>query len=201
MAIPEQPDCTICGARIAIRPLRVTDLAEMSAWEPHPDPLLEDYNIAHETAAEWYSWLRHRLQHRWAYAIRNDADVLIGHLSLRHLDFPHSSRLGFSIAAQYVERGYGQDAMRAFLGYYFDALRFEEMRLDVSGANPRARHLYQKLGFQDVGTFWREAPWRAQPTAETRRHFRWGRIRFFEMRLTAKDWVRMYAGREECQPK
>ncbi|MBN1933274.1 MAG: GNAT family N-acetyltransferase [Anaerolineae bacterium] len=196
MAIPEQPDCTIRGARVEIRRLRTGDLAEMRAWEPHQDPLLQDYNLSYETAAEWHSWLRHRLRHRWAYAIRNGGDVLIGHLSLRHLDVPRSSRLGFSIAAQYVDQGYGQDAMGAFLDYYYDTLSFEEMRLDVSGANPRARHLYQKLGFQEVGTFWREAPWGAKPTPETRRHFRWGRIRFFEMRLTAIDWRRISVDRE-----
>jgi diamine N-acetyltransferase len=196
MAIPRQPDCLIRGSRVEIRPLRVDDLPEMRAWRPHEDPLLQDYNLSYETLSEWTSWLRHRLRHRWAYAIRNEDGVLVGHLSLRNLDIPHSSRLGISIAAQYIDRGYGMDAMIAFLDYYFDTLNFEEMRLDVSGANPRARHLYQALGFREVGSFWREAPWGAQPTPETRRDFRWGRIRFFEMQLTASEWRRRRAAPE-----
>lgn len=195
MAIPSQPDCIVRGTRVEIRPLRLDDLAEMRAWKPHRDPLLQDYNLAYETATEWQSWLRHRLRHRWAYAIRNRDGVLIGQLSLRHLDVPHSSRLGFSLAAQYVGQGYGRDAMEAFLSYYFDSLNFDEMRLDVSGANLRARHVYQKLGFQTVGSFWREAPWGATPTVETRRYYRWGQIRFFEMQLSAREWRRIHAAR------
>jgi diamine N-acetyltransferase len=195
MAIPRQPDCLIRSTRVEIRPLRVDDLAELSAWEQHTDPLLQDYNVSYDTATEWQSWLHHRLRHRWAYAIRNENGVLVGHLSLRNLDFPISSRLGLSIAPQFVDQGYGQDAMEAFLPYYFDRLNFAEMRLDVSGANRRARHVYLKLGFRDVGAFWREAPWGAKPTPETRRHFRWGRIRFFEMRLTASEWIQIRAAR------
>jgi diamine N-acetyltransferase len=196
MDIPRQPDCILRGDLVEIRPLRTQDLAELSAWEPHQDPLLRDYNVSYETVTEWHSWLRHRLRHRWAYAIRNRDRLLVGHLSLRQLNVPHSSRLGLSIAAQHVDRGYGQDTMEVFLSYYFDVLNFEEMRLDVSGANPRARHVYEKLGFGVMGTFWREAPWGAKPTRETRRHFRWGRIRHFEMRLAATDWRRIRAARE-----
>ena len=176
--------------------MRFHDLPEMRAWQPHEDPLLQDYNLSYETETEWQSWLRHRLRHRWVYAIRNRDGLLIGHLSLRHLDIPHSSRLGFSLGAQYVGQGYGRDAMEAFLTYYFDVLSFDQMCLDVSGANPRGRHLYQKLGFGTVGSFWREAPWGAMPNPETRRYFRWGRLRFLDMRLSATEWRRIRAARE-----
>jgi RimJ/RimL family protein N-acetyltransferase len=190
MAIPPQPDCILRGALVEIAPLRPADLVEMRAWEPHQDPLLRDYNVSYETDGEWHSWLRNRLRHRWAYAIRIHEGALVGHLSLRQLELPHSSRLGLSIAAAHVNLGYGQDALHVFLDYYFDVLGFDQIRLDVSGANPRARHVYQKLGFQEVAAFWREAPWGAKPTPATRRFFRWGRIRHFEMRLKSIQWRR-----------
>ncbi len=189
-AIPPQPDCSIEGARVIIRPLRVRDLPEIAAWEPHSDPLLAPYNFCIDSTAGWRRWLQRRRQDRWPYAIKSRAGVLLGHLSLRHIDCPHSARLAVMLAARHVNQGYGQDAMCSFLDYYFRGLGFEEMRLDVCGANRRARHLYQKLGFMQLNSFWVEASqFQASDLPEQYLcHWRRGKLRHFEMRLKSARW-------------
>jgi len=194
-AIPLQPDCFLEGERVQIRPLRLADLPEMAAWEPHTAPLLRDYNLSISSPAGWRNWLQKRRRHRWLYAIRNQEGVLVGRLSLRHIDSPRSARLGITVAASYVNHGYGRAAMRAFLDYYFERLGFEEMRLDVSAVNLRARRLYQELGFRTLNSFWRTAPMDGDWAREKRyrRHFRRGKMRFYEMRLSAREWWRVRA--------
>ncbi len=175
----------------------MVDLPEMAAWEPHTDPLLADYNMSCKSADDWRDWLQLRLQHRWCYGIHNLNDGLVGHISLRELDPPRSSRLGITIAAQYVNQRYGHDALGAFLDYYFGRLGFQELRLDVSGANLRARRVYQDLGFEQVESSWRLASpterWGLVRDRARLRHFHRGRVRFFEMRLLAAEWRRVRA--------
>ena len=48
--------------------------------------------------------------------------------------------------------GYGTDAMRAIVGWAFDMLRLERIWLDVYAFNPRARVVYERLGFVHEGT-------------------------------------------------
>ena len=194
-ACPPQPDCFLFGRHVQIRPLRVADLPEMAAWEPHTDPLLRMYNLQFDSAANWRRWLARRSEQRWLYGIRSLEGVLIGHLSLRQLDPPRSARLGITLAAGHLGRGYGTDAVRIFLDYYFGGLGFEVMRLDVSGANIRARRLYRRLGFRQLGSFWQVASraedWSSVEDRQRLRHYRQGQVRYFEMRLRASGWQRI----------
>ena len=187
--IPPQPDCRLFGSLVRIQPLRYSDLGEMLRWQQFTDPLLRDYNVPFRNLANGERWLRLRLQERWAYSIRNLAQALVGHMSLRQLDPPYTSRLGIGMAPEFVGRGYGQDTMRVFLDYYFDMLGFREMRLDVSALNPRALHLYRTLGFRERGHFWRSAPVGFVTPVKDPAAVRRRQIRFIEMSLRASEWV------------
>lgn len=187
-----QPDCLLVGRKVQIRPLRFADLPELASWEPHTDPILQSYNLHIESMASWRRWLQGRLQSRWAYAIRNVEGELVGHMSLRQIDHPRSARLGITIAAAFTGRGHGLDTLRVFLDYYFGDLGFREMRLDVSGANLRARRLYRKLGFRQLHSFWLTASYEDEgilaQRAWMRSHIRQGKERYFEMSLTVNQW-------------
>lgn len=193
--IPRQPDCRLEGDLVTIEPLRTGDLAEMLAWERFDDPLLDDYNVPFETLASGERWLRRRLTERWAYGIRNGQQKLVGHLSLRQLDLPWTSRLGITLAPPHVGQGYGRDSLDVFIDYYFRELQVAEMRLDVSALNPRAVRLYRTLGFVTEGSFWRQAPWGLDRQQADPQHLRRGKIRFYEMRLLAREWVERSAAR------
>ncbi len=191
--IPLQPDCCLRGELTCIQPLRPADLPEMLAWERYAAPLLQEYNLPFTTPAEGEAWLNARAERRWVYAIRNRAGMLVGQISLRQVELCRSSRLGIAMGAQHTGRGYGRDALVTLLDYYFGELRFAEMRLDVSGPNLRARRLYQTLGFRPMGHFWLDAPAGAAPTGVDRAHLRGSKLRYYEMRLRAREWAGLRA--------
>ena len=191
--VPPQPDCYLCGRRVVVHPLRTGDLPEMDHWRLHPNRHLLEHNLSFAAPADRETWLRKRLWSRWAYAIRNLNGILVGHFSLRDMDIPRSTRLGIGLAAQYVGFGYGSDALRTFLDYYFSELGFREMRLDVSSANIRAHQLYLKLGFDQVGSFWRRSPAGVDWGFSDGPNYRKGRVRYIEMRMRARDWGRVQA--------
>lgn len=88
------------------------------------------------------------------FAVRTLADDrLIGFVALFSIEWANAAgvmALGVG-EPEYRERGYGTDIMRTILRYAFDELNLHRVGLDVNGNNPRAIHVYEKLGFQREG--------------------------------------------------
>ena len=85
---------------------------------------------------------------------RVDDDRPIGTIGLFEMDLRNGSAgLGISIGDPAdTGQGYGTDAMRAIVGWAFDMLRLERVWLDVYDFNPRARLVYERVGFVHEGT-------------------------------------------------
>ena len=60
--------------------------------------------------------------------------------------------------AAYRERGYGTDALRAFLGFLFDTVGLHRVWLATYDYNARARRVYEKVGFVQEGVM-RQSDW------------------------------------------
>ncbi len=76
-----------------------------------------------------------------------------GEVVLNDIDWTNKSA-NFRIAissAENREKGYGTAAARLILRHAFDVLRLHRIELSVFGFNPRARHVYKKLGFVREG--------------------------------------------------
>jgi RimJ/RimL family protein N-acetyltransferase len=109
---------------------------------------------------------------------RLEDDRPLGTIGLFELDLRNGSAgLGISIGDPAdTGRGHGTDAMRALLGWAFDMLRLERIWLDVYAFNPRARLVYERLGFVHEGTLRHAA-------------FRFGEYVDFErMSILAGEW-------------
>ncbi len=48
-------------------------------------------------------------------------------------------------------QGYGTDALRCLLKFCFHVLNLHRVELGVFDYNPRAKHVYEKVGFKEVG--------------------------------------------------
>ncbi len=59
----------------------------------------------------------------------------------------------------YRERGYGSDAITAFLAFLFDTVGLHRVWLETYDYNARARRVYEKLGFVQEGVA-RESSWK-----------------------------------------
>lgn len=82
-----------------------------------------------------------------------ETDELIGEVVLNEIDPDNRSaniRIGIR-SHEYRGKGYGTEAMTQMLRYGFEALKLHRIHLGVYTFNPRAIHVYEKLGFKRDG--------------------------------------------------
>jgi aminoglycoside 6'-N-acetyltransferase len=65
-------------------------------------------------------------------------------------DYEHA-RIDISVAGELLERGLGTDALRTLLRYLADVRCHHRFTIDPAVDNPRAIHVYEKVGFRPVG--------------------------------------------------
>jgi len=188
------------GEKVIIRPMVREDVEKMRAWRPFTDPLDALLNGSQHRSdlSIWFQQQANDPSRRW-YAIEDFAGHLIGRLSLRHIVERKSARLGITLSPDYLGQGYGTDAIRTFLAYYFRELGFEVLYLDVAAPNRRAIRCYEKCGFKRIGSHYRGigsdkrlAFLRDEKYRDIRRFFkkRWGRntVLFYDMKIEKKDF-------------
>lgn len=87
---------------------------------------------------------------RATFGIFDERDDFIGTTELYDVR-AGSATLGIIIGEKtHWSRGYGPEAMRALLGYAFDHLGLELVRLETFGDNQRAQAAFKKVGFCEV---------------------------------------------------
>jgi RimJ/RimL family protein N-acetyltransferase len=108
--------------------------------------------------------------------------------------------LGIGFGQQYVSRGYGSEALRLFLDYYFNRLGFQRLVLDVAAINVRALRCYERCGFKRTGSSYQPLPWNAdtlfmedEPYRHLRKYIRsdgWREMALsYDMVLERGDWL------------
>lgn len=197
------PEVRLQSRRLNIRTMRRDDLDAVDAWRPFTDPLYALWNIPQSTSLSrdiWFTMHGSDSSRMW-FVIEREADgQVVGTLSLREIVEHVSARLGITLGADYVDQGYGTEALRTFLTYYFEKLGFQRMLLDVAAANARAIHVYRRLGFQQLGSHYRNIPKETdlsflQKEAYRplrpffRRHFGQMQLLFYDMVLERRDWL------------
>lgn len=189
------------GPRVTIRPMKRADLDAMMQWRPFADPLYKPFDFPRQSRAEqirWFEW-RSRDPRRRLYTIEDEKQEVIGSLTLREIKMRHSARLGITIGADFVSHGYGTEALRLFLDYYFGEMGFARIDLDVAATNLRAMRTYQALGFREVGQHYRaaDAPsYRILQQEPRYRHLRrffrrqgsMTQVLFHDMVMTREEW-------------
>lgn len=85
--------------------------------------------------------------------IVKETDELIGEVVLNEID-PDNRSANIRIGIQgdkYRGKGFGTEAMTQMLRYGFETLKLHRIHLGVYAFNPRAIHVYEKLGFKRDG--------------------------------------------------
>lgn len=191
------------SARVAIRVFTRADLDRRCAWPRYEDPVFEHLNLRLPGPAQREVWF----QREWAarrpywFAVDDEQGELIGSITLREVSrWRKSTRLGIHVHPGRLDKGYGTEAMRLFLDYYFNLLGWRLMKLDVAAWNRRAIRCYEKLGFAHLWEFWRpnESPdaWLVDDRyAHVREHVerRSGieQVRHYEMHLDAETFRKL----------
>jgi RimJ/RimL family protein N-acetyltransferase len=163
----------VIGEMVRLRPIEARDADRL--WESLQDP--ESMRLTGTTATftreqidAWAATVGDR-DGRYDWAITSGAvrdgqlvsDDLIGEIVLNDIDeHARSANLRLALLPNYRGRGYGRDAIFEVLRYAFDGTTdadgvrhdgpgLHRVSLDVLSINPRARMLYESLGFREEG--------------------------------------------------
>ena len=190
------------GPRVTIRPMQRVDLDAMMRWRPFADPLYRPFDFPSQSRAEhirWFEW-RSKDPSRRLYTIMDEGHRIIGSLTLREINGKQSARLGITIGADFVSQGYGTEALKLFLDYFFSRMEFARIVLDVAATNLRAVRCYQTMGFREVGRHYRPASDPSYRILQQEPHYR-HLLRYFRRQGTATQvlFYDMALSREEWQ--
>lgn len=137
------------------------------------------------TRADLARWVEAhaRAEHEALYIIADASDACLGHVGLYEID-PRIRSAEFAILLGEPSargRGLGRICTSFMLRFGFDSLQLHRIHLQVLDSNPRARKLYEGLGFRHEGTL---------------RHAQWKDGRFLDVHVMAilEDEWRAHAG-------
>ena len=199
MAIADR-EHVAAGSRVTVRAFNRADVDAWQAWPDYADQLLvgtSPRRMAPDQRTRWFDDITQR-QRQIPFAVDDESGMMIGRIFLRQVRREEGSAvLGIDLHAGKLSKGYGTEALGAFLHHYFGELGFERMLLSVAAHNTRARRCYESLGFATSGSHW-DAHVGPDVTREARytsvRHFfRRGAMGleslFYDMRLDKAAWV------------
>ena len=149
------------GKKTVVRWFERADVDRRQQWSKHTDPLYSHNDPRPMTSRERDLWFLERTagaSYRM-FAVDDLQGELIGWITLRNVNVDAgTSVLGIALEPTRMGQGYGTDALVAFLEYYFGAMGFKELWLDVAAFNHRAMRCYEKCGFRYMGKHWVEHP-------------------------------------------
>lgn len=155
---------TLSTDRVLLRPFVPDDADAMSCVLDDPELLrltgsvtsTEEAELGHvpdDPFRQWYA-TRSAQPDRLDLAIVDRATGrLVGEVVLNEWDAAASScNLRILVGAEGRDRGLGTDAVRLVTAYGLDVLGLHRITLSVFAFNPRARRVYEKVGFRHVET-------------------------------------------------
>ena len=140
-----------------IRDLKASDRYKLRKWTDFEDPIFYGYNFSDMTEGElWYWYNSKQAFYRSKYfSILDYKENLLGYLGIKEYNYLlKTGKLGIVLDAKVTSRGLGYAVMQDFLDYYFNDLNMRRLDLEVNAWNTRARRLYDKLGFRQIGQEW-----------------------------------------------
>ncbi|MHA1303489.1 MAG: GNAT family N-acetyltransferase [Candidatus Heimdallarchaeaceae archaeon] len=147
------------GEKVKLRALEKSDVPKiMQYWNTYETRkfLGNPIPMSSMMEEEWITSVHQRAKSKSAFifAITNrETDEFLGSGGLESIDWINRNAvLGIAIhnPANH-NKGYGTDAMKCLLAFGFRILNLNRIELLVFEYNPRAIHVYEKIGFKQVG--------------------------------------------------
>lgn len=146
---------TLRGELVLLRPLDPSDIEEYTE-------LLSDAesrrltgthaDFTHEQLLSWLGSVGQRDDRVDMAIVPHAHGRLVGEVVLNQIDADNRcASLRIAIGGAHVGHGYGSEAIALMLAHAFDTLRLHRVELSVYDFNPRAQHVYEKLGFRREG--------------------------------------------------
>jgi RimJ/RimL family protein N-acetyltransferase len=157
VALSFTPRPTLAGDLILLRPIGPDDVPGMVEMVRDPEVRRltgTRREFTEEQARAWYATRSDHDDRLDLAIIEREAGTYVGEVVLMDLDADNRS-CSFRIALvgpRAFGRGYGTEATRLAVRHAFAAVGVHRVELEVYDFNPRARHVYEKVGFVYEGT-------------------------------------------------
>lgn len=164
---------TLTGTRVLLRPFAFAEdalaLREMLqdpevsrlTGNSHGPGDIPDWDATAESGfRDWYSTLNDRTDRLDLAVVDKASGRCVGEVVFNEWSEPNRScNFRTAIGPRGRDRGLGTEAIRLFLCYGFEKLGLHRISLNVLSFNPRARRVYEKLGFVTEGVLREEHRW------------------------------------------
>lgn len=149
---------TLTGDRVVLRPFTVDDAAAFQAILVDPEvirltgsPPQEPFDL--DRLRDWYGSRSSQTDRLDLAVVDRATGECVGEVVLFEWD-QHNNNCTFRtlIGPSGRGRGLGTEAVRLVVGYGFEQLGLHRIGLQVFDFNPRARRVYEKVGFVAEGT-------------------------------------------------
>lgn len=144
------------GERVTITPIKLEDTFLLKEWGTHENPLLGDYNLPEISMKDLESWYyqKTRRSNNKYFSVFNEENRFIGYMGIKNIrKIFKDSVLGIVFDPNYINKGYGTEAILTFLDYYFNEMNMKRLYLEVAKFNKRAMRCYEKCGFEVVDSY------------------------------------------------
>lgn len=141
----------IIGEKILLRPFQKEDIPAMEECLNDPEVLKLTGSspvFTKSSINQWYS-TRNEQEDRLdlAIVIKNDHTV-VGEVVINEYDeIKHSMNFRILIGPKGRNQGFGSEATRLIIDYVFQNTDLKQITLGVYSFNPRAKRVYEKIGF------------------------------------------------------
>ena len=154
---------TLTGDLVELRPVTAEDVVRLHALMRDPEVGRLTGSVHDDTEAEVDPWTVAQLQEvyaRWAddtdrlvwAVVDRGTGQVVGEAVLLDHD-PGNASIGFRVWLSGArDRGLGTEVTRLAVGHAFEGLGLHRVELEVYAFNPRARRVYEKVGFVLEGT-------------------------------------------------
>lgn len=198
MALPDAasapPDFRVkphlSGDVVLLRPVTVDDVPALTPMfrDPETARLTGGHGLQtfdEDRLREWYGTRRDQDARLDLAVVERATGNVVGEVALNEWD-PANESCSFRVCLVpgTVGRGLGTEATRLIVGYGFERLGLHRISLEVYSVNPRARRVYQKVGFVAEGVLRDALAWRGE------------RVDAVVMSILASEWSR-HRGRPE----
>lgn len=145
----------LTGKSVILRPFEVEDLPLIEQCLRDPEVLKltgSEADFDRETLKTWYGTRYDQPDRLDLAVIDKVTGTLVGEVVVNEYQpSDHSMNFRILIGEAGRNRGLGTEATRLLIAYLFQQTSLARLTLSVFDFNPRARHVYEKLGFQVTG--------------------------------------------------
>ena len=147
------------GAKVRLRAMEPEDWEALHAFDMSDTEgaRLGWYIPFPRSAEQAKQWAAHQEppapdDDRRRLVIQNLEGVVVGMLNITSADRRNGVfEYGIALGHPYRRQGYGSDAIRLILNYFFRELRYQKALVTVYAFNAASLRLHEKLGFQHEG--------------------------------------------------